>query len=194
MPAPLGLGHSDDWTRSFLRLEVRFHSSGLGSGCQQNSLCYTPRIRLRYVVNAASSMQRTTVQWTNAGAQSQPARNLAAWLASLSMAGQLRSQLRIRPGKSASRPERRLGDRSASSSSPARENRRDHFRRISKWRTQGSLAGRRRPAGPNACFSVDRTPGVPLSSQGRYSGSVHGDSRPSEPLAVGPRIPRAFLI
>ena len=151
MPAPLGLGHSDDWTRSFLRLEVRFHSSGLGSGCQQNSLCYTPRIRLRYVVNAASSMQRTTVQWTNAGAQSQPARNLAAWLASLSMAGQLRSQLRIRPGKSASRPERRLGDRSASSSSPARENRRDHFRRISKWRTQGSLAVRRRPAVRSPC-------------------------------------------
>lgn len=46
-----------------------------------------------------------------------------------------------------------------------------------------------RPLG-NACFSVDRTPGVPLESQGRDSGTVHGDSRPSKPLTFGPRIPK----
>ena len=48
-------------------------------------------------------------------------------------------------------PERDFGDRSASSSRPARENRRDQFRRISESRTQGSLAGRRRPAAPSPC-------------------------------------------
>ena len=47
-----------------------------------------------------------------------------------------------------------------------------------------------RPLG-NACFSADRTPGVPLGAQGRNSGGVHGDSRPSELLTFGPRIPDA---
>lgn len=57
------------------------------------------------------------------------------------------------------RPERDFGDRSASSSSPARENRRDHFRKINEVRTQGSLAVRRRPAvrSPCQCLSPGRS-------------------------------------
>ena len=32
---------------------------------------------------------------------------------------------------------------------------------------------------------------MPLGTQGGNSGTVHGDSRPSEPLTFGPRIPNA---
>jgi hypothetical protein len=41
----------------------------------------------------------------------------------------------------------------------------------------------------NACFPTDRAPGMALGAQGRYSGSVHGDSRPAPELfAFSPRI------
>ena len=41
----------------------------------------------------------------------------------------------------------------------------------------------------NARLLADRAPGAAQGAQGGDSGSIHGDSRPFEPLTFGPRIP-----
>jgi len=61
-------------------------------------------------------------------------------------------------------PKRIVGDSSASSSGPARENRRDHFRRISELMTESSSAGCRRPA--VQCPWPSLSPGRPFSRSG----------------------------
>src|SRR5579862_6794152 len=61
--------------------------------------------------------------------------------------------------------------------------------------SQSSIVLRQAVEGPLCCslgdarFPADCTPGVPLRSQGRNPGTVHGDSRPSERLAFCSRIP-----
>jgi len=81
---------------------------------------------------------------------------------------------------SGSQPERDFGDRSASSSSSVRKNRRAPFRRISKSMTQGSKQAVKGPLRGPLANPADRAPAAALGAQSGDSGSIHGDSRPPE--------------